>query len=164
MNKKRPIPHTDKTLSWTQLANALGVSRQSVQKWRLRDDAPTAPDLELWHGYIDLHALGGARGDELNRLRADLIKEQIILARSKNRERDRELVNCAEAVAFARAVTSQWALAVNRIMVQELPSQLVGLPIAELRAALQTSVDQTIEAHRAAVSKFAADLAKPPTD
>ncbi len=50
-----------KKLSWTGLADRLGISRQRVWQHRTRGRAPRTPDLSKWRAY-----LSGCRSEDHN--------------------------------------------------------------------------------------------------
>ena len=82
------------TLTWTELAKRLGVSTQAVTSWRKLEGAPAGTDLEAWQNFRSSRLLGKDTATKtLAELKADLMREQIALARTKNRRESGEVID-----------------------------------------------------------------------
>jgi hypothetical protein len=67
------------------LAAALNVSTESLRLYRKLKGAPEGWNVEEWRGFVDRLGLARAGNATLNELKAELLREQIRLARSRNR-------------------------------------------------------------------------------
>ena len=72
-----------KTNTWAQLAEILGVARQTLTRWRKRPDAPSTPDVEIWQSYIETRGLGPYRVEAdsplTKKLRSEKLRKEIAL-------------------------------------------------------------------------------------
>jgi hypothetical protein len=157
---KKPTIKPAPTVSWSALAKALGVHRQSLVRWRSLPDAPTAPDIEAWQDFIASKGLGRGGGDELAALRAELLREQIERERRRNQAEARALIPIEECCAAARKATAAWASVLWLKLEQESPARLVGKDIAEIRAEISKIHDELVEAYAAEFTK--ASVENPP--
>ena len=140
--------------SWSGIARDLHCSRQSIQRWRERDDAPSEPDFARWKNYIRENSLGKASGSELSELKAQLLREQIASQRRRNQRENRELLPVAELGECVRAATTCWQHALQYLLEQGAPPRLVGKDIAELRAELLQIHDELVERYTAELAKI----------
>jgi transposase-like protein len=67
-------------LTWVQIADEVGVSLNTLHKWRKHDDAPKVRELQPWLDYsTTIQPRGRPRGiapKEINHLRERLLEEQ----------------------------------------------------------------------------------------
>ena len=161
---KPAAPEPKTAASWSELARLLGVDRQSITRWRSRPDAPTAPDLDAWRGYVEENALGRASGADLADLKAQLLREQIERERRRNAVEARSVIPVEECVAAARTATSAWSFVLTAKLEQEAPARLVGKDIAETRAELTKIHDELVEAYAVELAKASVENPPPLSD
>lgn len=87
----KPEPHLH------ALAEALKIDIRTLRNWRKRDDFPEGEDSAAVRAWADRNGLGRLRDSTLSELKADLMREQIQLAKMKNAKAsgdtiDREVV------------------------------------------------------------------------
>lgn len=87
----KPEPHLH------ALAEALKIDIRTLRNWRKRDDFPEGEDAAAVRAWADRNGLGRLRDSTLSELKADLMREQIQLAKMKNAKAsgdtiDREVV------------------------------------------------------------------------
>ena len=147
--------------NWTALSRELGVSRQSIARWRARPEAPEDPDPDAWRAYVSANGLGSASGDELKDLRAQLLREQIEREKRRNQIETRSVVTLEECSTAARRATTCWAAVLSAKLENEIPPRLLGLGIAELRAELRVVHDEIIDAFNEIFSREKPDNPPP---
>jgi hypothetical protein len=75
------------------LAAALNLSAESLRLYRKLKGAPEGWNVEEWRGFVDRLGLARAGNATLNELKAELLREQIRLARSRNRREEEASVD-----------------------------------------------------------------------
>lgn len=81
----------------TAIAEALQIDVRTLRNWRKRDGFPHGEDAAAVKVWADRNGLGRLKDSTLSELKAELMREQIELARAKNRREagdviDREIV------------------------------------------------------------------------
>jgi hypothetical protein len=133
--------------TWAGLARELNVTDRSLRTWRAMPDAPQGPDVDAWKAFMAAEGLGQhkqAKG-ELADLRAQLLREQILRARRQNEKEAGELVAMADLLPYLRGRSARFASLARFTLEQELPTKLIGLPIAELRLEIRTALDRLVD-------------------
>ena len=77
------------------LAAALNLSTESLRLYRKLKGAPEGWNVEQWRTFLDQQGLARAANASLNELKAELLREQILFARAKNRREEQEVVDRA---------------------------------------------------------------------
>ncbi len=151
------------------LARELGLSRQTVYEARNRfpNDAPAKhPDgkkenLDAWRKFCADKLIGkDVATKTLADLKAELMREQIELARAKNRREggaviDRETVE--EAIAL---IGQKWDLLLRLKLEVELGPRVAGKSAAESNVEGSRILDEIREVVNAGLARFQADVVK----
>ena len=159
--KKKPKVTGQSAPNWQALADALGVSRQSVYEWRQKAGAPTTPDIDAWHKFAKSNAMAANKSETLEGARLALLHEQIERARRINQHEASELMPVAEAVSSARRAVDVWHSACLQLFEGEAPSRLIGKDIAEMRVEISAIFAESCNLYRAEVDKMVEQITKP---
>lgn len=142
MKKKATTKKASKKLTWAELAQKLGVTRQAVTAWRKKyDDCPKVADLNEWKQWLIEHPESGKkvspqREDLLCRkITSELVKLEI------NNENDRlklehakgNLVSRDDVDGLLGKIGENLSQLLSMKLRNELPGRALGLNSAELR-------------------------------
>jgi hypothetical protein len=114
------------------LAAALNLSTESLHLYRKLKGAPEGWNVEEWRGFVDRLGLARAGNATLNELKAELLREQILLARAKNRREEQEVVDRAVVEEMLGLLGQKLDLLLRLKLEVELPSRCLGKDAAEL--------------------------------
>ncbi len=135
-----------KELSWEELAVKLGVTRQSVVKWRAMEGAPADRDVEKWAAFVKANGLGAKTGgpsgsalkDEKTRHEIEILKAR--LAREK-----RTVIPAEEVNALLLHLSTQSRTVLYQFMETEAPPKLDGMTASQMRPLLREMADSICE-------------------
>lgn len=159
--KKKPKFTGETAPNWQALADALGVSRQTIYEWRKKPNAPATADIDSWHKFSKENAMAAGRSDTLEGAKLALLHEQIERARRINQLHARELIPVAEVVSDARDAVDAWCSACRQLFEGEAPSRLIGKDIAEMRVELTAIFGESCGIVRAEIDKMVGKITKP---
>ena len=142
------------------LAAALNLSPESLRLYRKLKGAPEGWNVEEWRGFVDRLGLARAGNATLNELKAELQREQIHLARAKNR-REREAVVARETVREMLGLLGQKLDLLLRLKLEvELPSRCLGKNAAEIGIEGAAILDEIREVVNGNLARFETDAVK----
>jgi hypothetical protein len=150
---------------WAALAKTLGVSAQSVAAWRRLADAPETPDVEAWRAFRASRLLGKDTATKtLADLKAELMREQIELARTKNRRESGEVID-REVVEEMLGILAQKLDLLLRLKLEvELGPRVVGKSAAEANVEGTLMLDEIREVIGGNLAKFKTDALRQQRD
>ena len=142
-------------LTWTELAKRLGVSTQAVTAWRKLEGAPAGTDLEAWQNFRASRLLGKDTATKtLAELKAELMREQIELARTKNRRESGEVID-REVVESMLALLGQKLDLLLRLKLEvELGPRVAGKSAAEANVEGGLILDEIREVIEGNIANF----------
>lgn len=150
-----------------QLAEELGLSRQAIYDARKRypDEAPK-PDgkrenvLE-WRAFCAEKLIGKNQSTQtLAELKADLMREQILLARSKNRREEQEVVERETVREMLRLLGTKLDLLLRLKLEVELGPRVAGKSAAEANVEGALILDEIREVVNGNLARFETDAIK----
>ena len=124
--------------TWTEIAEILGVARQTVTRWRKRPDAPSMPDAEAWEGYIKTHCLGPFRAEAdsplTKKLRDEKLRREIeLLDLRLHRERS-QVIPVDQVDELLRKIAAGQRRELIEWAESHTPDLAPGRDLAEIRA------------------------------
>ena len=143
------------TLTWTDLAKRLGVSTQAVTSWRKLEGAPVGTDLEAWQNFRASRLLGKDTATKtLAELKAELMREQIALAKNKNAKAAGEVID-REVVESMLALLGQKLDLLLRLKLEvELGPRVAGKSAAEANVEGGLILDEIREVIEGNIANF----------
>lgn len=143
------------TLTWADLAKRLGVSTQAVTSWRKLEGAPTGTDLEGWQNFRASRLLGKDTATKtLAELKAELMREQIALAKNKNAKAAGEVID-REVVESMLALLGQKLDLLLRLKLEvELGPRVAGKSAAEANVEGGLILDEIREVIEGNIANF----------
>jgi hypothetical protein len=138
-------PRKQAAESWTAVAGALRVSRETIYNWRRFPNAPKEPDVEAWQAWKEENKGEGA-DREIAEVKRLVALEQLRKLKRENEIGEGKTVPVDEVIAALREATAKWDSVLTSKLDQEAPARLVGKEIAELRAELSAIHDELREA------------------
>lgn len=149
------------TEDWSDLARALGASKQAVSQWRRLDGAPESPsDVEAWKAFRDERGLGRPRSNNtqtLADLKAELMREQIELARAKNRREAGDVVERGVVEEMLTLLGQKLDLLLRLKLEVELGPRVAGKSAAEANVEGGLILDEVREVVNANLANFRRD-------
>ena len=141
---------------YTQLAERMGVDVRTVSNWRKRDGFPNGGTVDEMKAWVDSHGLGrvGGSGGGLADLKAELMREQIKLARMKN---DREAGDTVEkrVVEDMLAILGQKLNLLLRLKLEvEMGARVAGKSPAEANVEGAIMLDEIREVINSNIANF----------
>jgi phage terminase Nu1 subunit (DNA packaging protein) len=146
----------------TTLAKELGLSRQAIYDARSR--FPHAPrkhddgrreDLLAWQQFCAHNVIGKDTATRnLSDLKAELMREQIKLARMKNAEAKREVIGRDLVSNYLISWVAKLDLILTTELENNLPSLLIGQPIDIMRLEMRKAHDRIRESTRRGLSAW----------
>jgi hypothetical protein len=121
--------------SWVELSRRLGFSRRAIYNWRDMADAPKEPDPVLWQAFIEDHGLGQRDTKSLTEIKSAVESEKLRKLRRENEVAEGKIVTVESVASFLGELAAKHDLLITQKLKNELPSRVVGLPIAEVRVA-----------------------------
>jgi hypothetical protein len=114
------------------LSEKLQIDIRTLRNWRKRDTFPHGDDADAVKAWADSNGLGRLKDSTLTELKAELMREQIRLARAKN-EREAGEVIAKEVVDDMLATLSQKLDLLLRLKLEvELGQRVIGKNAAEV--------------------------------
>lgn len=142
------------------VAAALNLSTESLRLYRKLKGAPEGWNVEEWRGFVDRLGLARAGNATLNELKAELLREQIHLARSKNRREEESVVD-RETVREMLGLLGQKLDLLLRLKLEvELGPRVAGKSAAEANVEGGLILDEIREVVNANLARFETDAVK----
>jgi hypothetical protein len=150
-----------------QLAEELGLSRQAIYDARKRypDEAPK-PDgkrenVPAWRAFCAEKLIGKDTATKtLAELKADLMREQILLARSKNKREEQEVVERETVREMLRLLGTKLDLLLRLKLEVELGPRVAGKSAAEANVEGALILDEIREVVNGNLARFETDAIK----
>lgn len=127
-------PDTEPQISWVELAKRLGVSRRSVYNWRELPGAPTTTNMAEWNLFVEQNELNVKDTKSLTELKAEVEREKLRKLKRENEVAERKIIAVDEAAGLLAEMAAKLDLLLTQKIETELPSLVVGQPIAHIRA------------------------------
>lgn len=149
---------TPQPLTWKALAEKLGVTVQSVSDWRKLRDAPRTTDLKVWLDFRSERLLGKeGQTKHLAELKAELMREQITLARARNKRESGEVIASAVVDELLGMLAQKLDLLLRMKLETELGPRVVGKNAAGANVEGSKILDEIREVVNGNLAKFRAD-------
>lgn len=151
-------PETAQPLTWKALSEKLGVTVQSVSDWRKLRDAPRTTDLKAWIDFRSERLLGKeGQTKHLSELKAELMREQITLARARNKRESGEVISSDVVDELLGTLAQKLDLLLRMKLEAELGPRVVGKNAAAVNVEGGKILDEIREVINGNISKFRAD-------
>jgi hypothetical protein len=142
------------------LAAALNLSTESLRLYRKLKGAPEGWNVEQWRTFLDQQGLARAANASLNELKAELLREQILFARAKNRREEQEVVDRAVVEEMLGLLGQKLDLLLRLKLEVELGSRVAGKSAAEVNVEGALILDEIREVVNANLACFETDAVK----
>lgn len=151
------------------LAKELGLSRQAIYDARTRfpQEAPAKhadgkrENLEAWRKFCAEKLIGKDTATKtLAELKAELMREQISLARFKNRRENAEVIDREVVRSMLRLLGQKWDLLLRLKLEVELGPRVAGKSAAEANVEGSLILDEIREVVNANLARFETDAVK----
>jgi hypothetical protein len=167
----KPVNETEWIRDTSALAKELGVSRQTVYDARAKfPDAPSKHEdgkrenLTAWQAFCAEHLIGKDTATKnLADLKAELMREQIRLARSKNEREAGDVIDREVVEAMLVTLGQKLDLLLRLKLTIELGPRGVGMNAAELNvegAAILSEIREVVNANIATFEAEALDRSR----
>jgi DNA-binding XRE family transcriptional regulator len=135
----------NKIATQSQLADALGVSRQLIAAHQKRGNTPKLDDVTGWHAFLAAHGRSGSAPVELRR---EIAAERLAILKASREKLEREnqvakgeLMPCADAVRQATEACHFLAGELDRLK-SEIPPTLAGLDAISICKILDREIEK----------------------
>ena len=142
------------------LAAALNLSTESFHLYRKLKGAPEGWNVEEWRGFVDRLGLARAGNATLNELKAELLREKIRLACSRNRREEEASVDRETVQEMLGLLGQKLDLLLGLKPSVELPIRCLGKDAAELGIAGAAILDEIREVVNGNLARFETDAVK----
>lgn len=142
------------------LAADLQIDVRTLRNWRKREGFPDGADASKVKEWADRNGLGRLKDSTLTELKAELMREQIELARAKNRRESGEVID-REIVESMLGVLGQKLDLLLRLKLEvELGPRVAGKSAAEANVEGAAMLQEIREVINANVAKFESEALK----
>lgn len=145
-----------KTLSWHELAQALGVTRQSLVNWRGMEGAPEGRDVEEWKKFMAETGLGLGKGKAKGQaeLREEKLKWETELVKARVAREHRKVIDREEVNRLLLHIATRARTMLYQFLETEAPPKLDGMTAAQMRPILREMADSIADEMAGLVERF----------
>ncbi len=143
------------------LAAALNLSTESLRLYRKLKGSPESWNVEEWRGFVDRLGLARAGNATLNELKAELLREQIRLARLRNRREEEASVDRETVKEMLGLLGQKLDLLLRLKLEVELPIRCLGKDAAELGMEGAAILDEIRAVVNGNLANFRSDVEPP---
>lgn len=143
------MSNAEKELSWDALAKRLGVSRQSLVRWRELEGAPQDRNMEAWKKFAENKpAMGG------HELKEEKTRHEIELLKARIDREKRRVIPAEEVNALLLHLATGSRTLLYQFLETEAPPKLDGMSAAQMRPILREMADAICEKMADAIKEF----------
>lgn len=147
---------------FTQLAERMGVDVRTITNWRKREGFPHDGTVEQIKAWADSHGLGrvGGSGGGLAELKAELMREQITLARMKNQRESGETIDREVVEEMFVTLAQKLDLLLRLKLEVELGQRVIGKNAAEANVEGALILDEIREVISSNIATYRREMIK----
>lgn len=138
----------------TAIAQALQIDTRTLRNWRKRDGFPHGKDADAVKAWADRHGLGRLKDSTLSELKAELMREQIALARAKNHREAGDVIDREIVEAMLVTLGQKLDLLLRLKLEVELGPRIAGKNAAEANVEGALMLDEIREVVNGNIAKF----------
>lgn len=138
----------------TAIAETLGIDTRTLRNWRKREGFPHGKDADTVKLWADRHGLGRLKDSTLSELKAELMREQIALARAKNHREAGDVIDREIVEAMLVTLGQKLDLLLRLKLEVELGPRVAGKNAAEANVEGALMLDEIREVVNGNIAKF----------
>ena len=136
------------------IAEAIQIDVRTLRNWRKRDGFPHGGDADAVKVWADRNGLGRLKDSTLSELKAELMREQIRLARSKNAREAGDAIDREVVEAMLVTLGQKLDLLLRLKLEVELGPRVIGKNAAEANVEGGVILQEIREVINANIAKF----------
>ena len=138
----------------TAIAETLGIDARTLRNWRKREGFPHGKDADAVKAWADRNGLGRLKDSTLSELKAELMREQIALARAKNHREAGDVIDREIVEAMLVTLGQKLDLLLRLKLEVELGPRIAGKSAAEANVEGALMLDEIREVVNGNIAKF----------
>ena len=143
-----------KALTWLELADVLGCTRQALAYWRKRADAPLGTDAEAWKDYVKRNELGGREKQSAGSLKDEKTRHEIEILKARLDKEHRRVIDREEVNRLLLHLATDGRTMLYQFLETELPPKLDGMAAVQMRPILREVADSIADRMADLISQF----------
>jgi len=141
----------------TAIAEALQIDVRTLRNWRKRDGFPHGQNADAVKAWADRNGLGRLKDSTLSELKAELMREQIRLARAKNEREAGDVIDREVVEAMLVTLGQKLDLLLRLKLEVELGPRVAGKNAAEANVEGGEILQEIREVINGNIAKFQGD-------